>query len=86
MKALQKQSLNPTNGEEILKHTIHLRHLRQGAFCWDKVADRREKRWFVVVDLSECICEQCYQDFRIQFDWKLLDGWDLDWKEETFGD
>ena len=24
-------------------------------------------------------CEECYQDFKESFQWKELDGWDIDW-------
>lgn len=37
------------------------------------------EKWFLPQDLSCCICEECYNDFKDEFKWKKLDGWDLDW-------
>ena len=73
---LKDEYLNPTDGEEIMKHAPHLRTC---AFCWDQVHDDRYERWFLPEDLSSCICEKCCHDFREMFHWKMLDGWDLDW-------
>lgn len=39
--------------------------------------------WFVPEDISCCICENCYSDFKEMFEWKDLDGWDIDWSAGT---
>ena len=31
------------------------------------------------MSLSCCICEECYHDFKEDFGWKKLDGWDIEW-------
>lgn len=73
---LQEEYLNPTNGEEIV---LHAPDLKTCIFCWDQVRNDRHQWWFLPEDLSCCICETCFQDFKEMFRWKKLDGWDLDW-------
>lgn len=48
-------------------------------FCCDKVQDNPHQWWFIPKDVSCCICEGCYNDFKEMFRWKELDGWDMDW-------
>lgn len=48
-------------------------------FCWDKVCDSSYQAWFIPEDMSCCICEECYRDFKEMFAWKGLDGWDINW-------
>lgn len=36
------------------------------------VQDNPYQRWFVPSDLSCCICEECYRDFKEMFRWKNL--------------
>lgn len=71
---LKKASLNPIDGEEILQHHLNLNHC---IFCLDNAY----QRWFIPVDCSCCICEGCYNDFKEEFQWRELDGWDIDFKE-----
>ena len=73
---LKKAELNPTDGEEICRYT---RHLRCCKFCLEPVQDNPHQWWFLPLDLSYCICEECYSDFEEDFEWKKLDGWDIDW-------
>lgn len=73
---LKKAEINPTNGEEICQHAPQLTRCR---FCFAPVEDNFRQGWFVPVDLSCCICEECYHDFCKMFAWKKLDGWDIDW-------
>ena len=75
---LQDKYLNPTDGEEIVRHAPCLNAC---IFCWEKVQDSPQQRWFVPEDLSCCICENCFDDFREAFRWKKLDGWDIEWME-----
>lgn len=73
---LKNKYINPTDGEEITKYADHLKSC---IFCWDKVEDNPHQQWFIPEDLSCCICEECYNDFKKQFNWTQLDGWDIDW-------
>jgi len=73
---LKKKEINPTDGEEIGCHAPYLTHC---AFCWTEVAHTRHQHWFVPTDLSCCICEDCYHDFKGLFQWRELDGWDIEW-------
>lgn len=77
---LKYKEINPTNGEELGLHAPELTHC---AFCWTQVEHTRHQHWFVPTDLSCCICEKCHYDFRELFHWRELDGWDIEWKEET---
>lgn len=69
--------LNPTNGEEICANAPHL---KKCIFCWDAVKDDRNQWWFIPEDISCCICEECYKDCKDDFKWKILDGYDIEWK------
>lgn len=73
---LRNAYMIPTDGEEIAKHASYL---KQCIFCWDKVRDTPHQWWFMSEDMSCCICEECYNDFKEMFSWKKLDGWDVDW-------
>lgn len=73
---LKKVSINPTNGEEICKNAPHLKHCE---FCFEAVQDNPHQWWFVPIDLSCCICEECFHDFKEDFKWNHLDGWDIEW-------
>lgn len=74
---LKKAEINPTDGEEICKYAPKLKYC---GFCLTPVQDNFHQWWFVTRDLSCCICEECYNDFKEIFGWKELDGWDIDWK------
>ncbi|MCU6754501.1 hypothetical protein [Bovifimicola ammoniilytica] len=74
---LKSVDLNPTDGEEIVNNAPHL---KQCIFCLDKVMNSPYQRWFVTIDCACCICENCYSDFNEIFEWKTLDGWDIEWK------
>ena len=73
---LKSKYMNPTDGEEIIKHVPYL---KKCIFCWDKVQDSPHQWWFIPEDMSCCVCEECYHDFKEAFKWKKLDGWDIDW-------
>lgn len=73
---LKKAYINPTDGEEICRHAPHLKRCE---FCLEPVQDNLHQWWFVPTDLSCCICEECYNDFKEDFEWKKLDGWDIEW-------
>ncbi len=73
---LRDKCLNPTDGEEIAKHAPELKTC---IFCFEKVQDSCHQRWFVPEDVSCCICEECYHDFKTMFHLKKLDGWDIGW-------
>ena len=73
---LKNKYINPTDGEEIAKHAPYL---KKCIFCWEKVQDDLHQWWFMPEDMSCCICEECYNDFKEMFGWKQLDGWDIDW-------
>ena len=75
---LKNMYMNPTDGEEIIEHAPYLKRC---IFCWDEVRDIRHQWWFVPIDMSCCICEECYNDFNEMFGWKKLDGWDIDWDQ-----
>ncbi|MCM1494201.1 MAG: hypothetical protein NC089_00195 [Bacteroides sp.] len=77
---LKQSYINPTDGEEIYKHASHLKRCE---FCWKFVQDNPHQWWFVPTDLSCCICEVCYNDFKESFEWKKLDGWDIEWSNES---
>ncbi|MCI9675495.1 MAG: hypothetical protein HFH06_06975 [Lachnospiraceae bacterium] len=72
---LKDKYLNPTDGEEIV---INAPYLKMCIFCWEEVRNIPYQRWFVPEDISCCICEKCYEDFKEMFGWKMLDGWDTD--------
>ncbi len=69
--------LNPTDGEDICENAPHLKHC---IFCLDLVNDDRFQFWYIPINISCCICENCYRDFKDMFMWKILDGWDINWK------
>lgn len=73
---LQGKYINGTDGEEIVSHTSYLTAC---IFCREQVEDNPHQWWYVPEDMSCCICEECYQDFKESFRWKELDGWDIDW-------
>lgn len=73
---LKGKYLNPTSGGEISSKAPHL---KKCVFCWDEVDKTAYSFWFVPEDISCCICEDCYNDFKEMFEWKDLDGWDIDW-------
>lgn len=73
---LKKAYINPTDGEEICRYAPHLKRCE---FCLEPVQDNLHQWWFVPTDLSCCICEECYNDFKEHFEWKKLDGWDIEW-------
>lgn len=75
---LKNTSVNPTDGEEICRHAPYLKHC---VFCFEPVKDTPYQHWFIPLDLSCCICEKCYHDFKEGFGWKKLDGWDIEWGE-----
>lgn len=75
---LKNKSINPTDGEEIAKHAPYFESC---IFCLEKVRNTPYQRWFVPEDMSCCICEECFNDFREMFGWKRLDGWDIVWPE-----
>lgn len=77
---LKCKELNPTDCEELGLHAPYLTHC---AFCWIQVEHTRHPFWYIPTDLSCCICEKCYHDFRELFQWRELDGWDMEWKEEA---
>ena len=68
---LKCKELNPTDGEELGLHAPYLTHC---AFCWTQVEHTRHPFWYIPTDLSCCICEKCYHDFRELFQWRELDG------------
>lgn len=74
---LKNAYINPTDGEEIIKHAPYHKSC---VFCFEKILDTPHQWWFMPEDMSCCICEECYNDFREMFGWKKLDGWDIDWK------
>ncbi len=76
---LQGVEINPTDGEEIYEHAPYLTKCQ---FCWEKVKNSRFQYWFITTDVSCCICDECFQDFKESFGWKLLDGWDIEWPDE----
>lgn len=77
VKYLRGVELNPTDGEEIVNNAPDL---KECIFCWEKVVNSPYQRWFVTIDCTCCICENCYSDFNVFFEWKTLDGWDIEWK------
>ncbi len=76
---LKKAALTPTDGEEISNHAPHLKRCK---FCLEPVQNTCHQRWFVTLDLPYCICETCYKDFNEDFEWRKLDGWDIDWNRK----
>lgn len=70
------REINPTDGEELGLHAPGLSHC---AFCWTQVSHTRHQWWYVPTELSCCICEKCFRDFREMFHWRELDGWDIEW-------
>lgn len=75
VKSLHSCALEPTDGEELIKHKTKL---VKCVFCWDKVRGDSQ-RWYLPLNKSCCICETCFQDFHEMFHWRLLDGWDIEW-------
>ena len=73
---LKDAYMNPTDGEELYTHSVHLRQCR---FCLEPVNNSRHQYWYIPLDLSCCICEKCFRDFQEEFEWKVLDGWDICW-------
>lgn len=73
---LKNQEVDPVDGEDIIEHLPRLKYCQ---FCWDKVADDKNGFWYLPLDKSCCICENCFNDFRELFKWRLLDGWDIEW-------
>ena len=79
VRRLKEAALNPTDGEEIFRNAPYLTSCE---VCLKPVCDSPHQRWFLPHDLSCCICETCYHDFREAFKWKEIDGWDTDWDME----
>lgn len=75
---LKNKGINSTDGEEI---TQYAKHLKKCIFCWEEVQDTPHQWWFIPEDLSCCICEECYNDFWELFNWKELDGYDIEWSQ-----
>ncbi len=74
---LRGKSINPTDGEELCANAPHL---KKCIFCLDTVEDNQNQFWYITEDIGCCICEECYKDFKEEFKWKELDGWDIEWK------
>ncbi len=74
--SLRKASINPTDGEEICKYAPKL---KKCAFCLKAVQNDPHQWWFIPNDFSCCICENCFNDFKEMFEWKKLDGWDINY-------
>lgn len=64
---LKNAYINPTDGEEICRYAPHLKRCE---FCLEPVQNNLHQWWFVPTDLSCCICEECYNDFKEDFEWK----------------
>ena len=75
---LKNKAINPTDGEDI---TQYVKYLKKCIFCWEEVKDTPYQCWFIPEDLSCCICEECYNDFKELFNWKKLDGYDIEWSQ-----
>lgn len=75
---LKQACLNPTDGEEICRYAPYLKRCE---FCFEPVEDDPHQYWFLPVDRSCCICEECHRDFKEVFGWRKLDGWDLEWDD-----
>lgn len=73
---LRKKYINPTDSEEICKKAPHLKNC---IFCLDSLKDKYYLNWYIPADISCCICKYCYNDFKEMFEWKLLDGYDIEW-------
>ena len=73
---LLNQKINPVDGEDLIEHLPSLEHC---VFCRDKVIKNKKGFWYIPLDKSCCICENCFNDFRKLFKWHLLDGWDIEW-------
>lgn len=67
--------MNPAEGTTILQK---LPTITQCIFCWDKIEQDLHNKWYLTLDKSCCICEECFKDFKDLFQWKLLDGWDVE--------
>jgi len=78
VKHLEGMSVNPTDGEAI---TLHMEDNRECTFCWRKVSDNPHEHWYVTEDVGSCVCEDCFQDFKDMFCFRLLDGWDIEWEK-----
>ncbi len=76
---LQGMAINPTDGEEICENAPYLTKCQ---FCLEPVENSRYQYWFVPENACSCICEECFNDFKDSFGWKLLDGWDIEWQNE----
>lgn len=76
---LYNQEVDPTDGEELIEH---LPNLKKCVFCLDMVEAEICQKWYLPLDQSCCICEKCFDDFKDMFRWRLLDGWDIDWKSD----
>ena len=63
-------------GEEICKYAPKL---KKCAFCLKAVQNDPHQWWFIPNDFSCCICENCFNDFKEMFEWKKLDGWDINY-------
>lgn len=73
---LREAEMNPTDGEEITEKATNL---NKCIFCWDVVENDGNQIWYIPKDVSCCICEECFNVFKDEFKWKLLDGWDIAW-------
>lgn len=71
--------LNPTTGKDIRANAPHLKCC---IFCLDAVSDDTHQWWYVPEEITCCICEKCYKDFKDSFMWNDLDGWDIDWNKK----
>lgn len=75
---LMNAEIDPVGYEEIVTYRPQIKHC---VFCWEQVPQKLSyyQTWYVPLDKSCAICENCFKDFREQFNWKLLDGYDVEW-------
>ena len=77
---LKEKCLNPTDGEELCQNAPHLKAC---IFCWCRVEQTDYSDWYISENIDCCICQNCYDDFKSIFHWRILDGWDIEWFGKT---
>lgn len=71
---LYEENIIPMDGETLLQLAPELTRC---SFCWLSVGENLTEQWYLSELKQDCICEQCVQDFQSEFDWTLLDGFDI---------
>ena len=77
--SIRGQYLDPVSSNDIIEHLPELKHC---LFCWDRLPGKLnyEQVWYITSDRENCVCENCFNDFKEYLELKATDGWDVEWE------